>query len=92
MADSVRLIIYLPNSFHADSVRRSRNKNAKFGSPSSHTWTSGRAVTPIVEIFFLLLFALVAIVAIVGCFIELSHLLDSDALGHVAAKALQGGP
>jgi hypothetical protein len=92
MADSVRLVIHVPNSFKADSVRWSRRKNAKCDSKlSSHIWASCEAVTPIIEIFVLLLFVLVAVVAIVGCFVELIHLLDSDALGHVAAKALQGG-
>jgi hypothetical protein len=92
MADSVRLVIHVPDSFKGDSVRWSRRKNVKFESKSSsHIWASGEAVAPIIEIFILLLFVLVAIVAIVGCFIELFHLLDSGALGHVAAKALQGG-
>jgi hypothetical protein len=92
MADSVRLIIHLPNSFEAGSVRRRRRKNAKLEAKHfSHAWTSCQAVAPIIEIFVLLLFVLVAVVAIVGCFIELSHLLVSDALGHLAAKALQGG-
>jgi hypothetical protein len=92
MADSVRLVIHLPNSFKSDSVRWSRHKNAKFESKlSSRIGASCEAVAPIIEIFVLLLFLLVAVVAIVGCFVELIHLLDSDALGYVAAKALQGG-
>jgi hypothetical protein len=92
MADSVRLIIHLPNSFEAGSVRRRRRQNAKLESKHfSHTWTPCQAVAPIIEILVLLLFVLVAVAAIVGCFIELSHLLDSDALGHVVTKALQGG-
>jgi hypothetical protein len=92
MADSVRLIIHLPK-FEAGSVRRRRRKNAKLESKHfSYAWASCQADAPIIEIFVLLLFLLVAVVAIVGCFIELSRLLDSDALGHVAAKALQGGP
>ena len=92
MADSVRLVIHIPNSFKTDSVRWSRRKNAEFESKSSsHIWVSGEAAAPIIEIFVLFLFVLVAVVAIVGCFVELIHLLDSDALGHVGAKALQGG-
>jgi hypothetical protein len=92
MADSVRLVIHVPNSFKADSVRWSRRKNTKLESKlSSHVSASCQAVAPIIENFVLLLFVLVTVVAIVGCFVELIHLLDSDALGHVAAKALQGG-
>jgi hypothetical protein len=92
MADSVRLVIHVPDSFMADSVRWSRPKNDKFECKSSSpAWGSGEAVAPIIEIFILLLLVLVAVVATVGCFIELFHLLDSDALGRVATKALQGG-
>jgi len=92
MADSVRLVICLPNSFQGDAVHRSRRQNAKLESQlSSHIWVSCQAVAPIIEIVVLLLFVLVAIIAIGGCFAELIHLLESDSLGHVAAKALQGG-
>lgn len=92
MADSVRLVIYAPNSFKADSVRWSRRNNVKSESrDSSQLWASSEAAAPMIEIILLLLFVLVAIAAIAGCFVELTHLLDSDALGHVALKALQGG-
>jgi hypothetical protein len=92
MADSVRFVIYSPNSFKADSVRWSPRKNVKSEFQDySHLWASSEAAAPMIEIFVLLLFVLVAIAAIVGCFVELTHLLDSDALGHVAVKALQGG-
>jgi hypothetical protein len=90
MADSVRLVIHVPNSFKTDSVRWSRRKNVE-SRLSSHFRASCEAVAPIFETFVLLLFVLVAVAAIVGCFVELIHLLDSDALGHVAAKALQRG-
>jgi hypothetical protein len=92
MADSVRLVIHLPNSVQVDSVRWSRRDNTKFESRlSSQIGASRETVAPIIEIFLLLLFVLVAVVAIVGCFVELIHLLENDALRHVAAKALQGG-
>jgi hypothetical protein len=92
MADSVRLVINLANPPKDDEVRRGRGKNAKYDSQlSPHLWASCEAVAPIIEILVLLLFVLVAVVAIVGCFVELIHLLNSDALEHVAAKALQGG-
>jgi hypothetical protein len=92
MADSVRLVTYVPNAFKADFVRWSRRKIAKSESKdSSRLWTSREGVAPIIEIIVLLLLVMVAIAAIVGCFVELIHLLESDALGHVAAKALQGG-
>jgi hypothetical protein len=41
-----------------------------------------------IEWFVLVLFLAVALIGLVSCFGELSHLLDSDAIGHVAAKAI----
>jgi hypothetical protein len=43
-----------------------------------------------IEIFVLVLFLLLGAVAIITCFAELFHLLGSDAIGHVAAKAING--
>jgi hypothetical protein len=40
--------------------------------------------------FVLVLFLLLGAVAIISCFAELSYLLNSDAIGHVAAKAING--
>ncbi len=39
----------------------------------------------------LALFLLIAVVAIISCFTELSRLLEGDAIRHVAAKAISGG-
>jgi hypothetical protein len=41
--------------------------------------------------FVLALFLLIAVVAIISCFTELSHLVESDVIGHVVAKAISGG-
>jgi hypothetical protein len=84
MSYSVRILIDAADSFKADdeSERHSRMRSV-------------RAIVPprfaMIEILVLTLFLLVAIVAIVSCFGELSRLLDSDALRHVAAKAIEGG-
>jgi len=43
-----------------------------------------------IEMFVLVLFLLLGAVAIISCFAELSYLLNSDAIGHVAAKAING--
>jgi hypothetical protein len=54
---------------------------------------SARAASPrfaIIEVLILALFLVLAIVAIVSCFAELSHLLQSDAVGRVAAMAING--
>ena len=44
-----------------------------------------------IEMLVLALFLLIAVVAIISCFTELSRLLEGDAIGHVAAKAISGG-
>jgi hypothetical protein len=44
-----------------------------------------------IEMFVLALFLVVTVVAVSSCFVELSRLLESDAVGHLAAKALQVG-
>jgi hypothetical protein len=44
-----------------------------------------------IELFFLVGFLILALAEILGCFAELYHLLDSDAVKHVAAKAINGG-
>jgi hypothetical protein len=53
---------------------------------------SARAASPrlaIIEVFILVLFLLLALVRIVSCFAELRHLLQSDAVGRVAARAAE---
>jgi hypothetical protein len=55
---------------------------------------SARPVAPkfgVVELFVLAVFFLVALAGIVSCFFELSHLLQSDAGGYVAMKAINWG-
>ena len=47
--------------------------------------------TTIVELAFLLLVLAVAMAAMAGCCTELFHLMQSDAIGHVAALALGAG-
>jgi hypothetical protein len=44
-----------------------------------------------IELFVLVLFLTLALAGIASCFLELSHLLQSDAVGQVAAKAINGG-
>ena len=44
----------------------------------------------IIELFVLVLILLVALALIVGCFAELTHLLKTDAIGHVAMESRQG--
>jgi hypothetical protein len=55
---------------------------------------SPRAVSSqfaVIELFVLMLFLAVALVGVISCFAELSHLLESDAVGHVAMRVLSGG-
>jgi len=62
--------------------------------PEQRLWKlSARAASPrfaIIEVLILALFLVLAIVAIVSCLAELSHLLQSDAVGRVAAMAING--
>ncbi len=62
--------------------------------PEQRFWKlSARAVSPkfaMMEIFILVLFLALAFVEIVSCFAEISHLLQSDAVGRVAAMAING--
>jgi hypothetical protein len=84
-----------------EKKRVSANREARLPSPSSiceperRFWKlAARTASPkfaIIEGLVLGLFLVLALVAIVACFGELSHLLESDALGHVAMKAIGGG-
>jgi hypothetical protein len=60
--------------------------------PEQRLWKlSARAASPtfaMIELSVLVLFLVFALIAVVSCFAELSHLLDSDAVGHLAAKAI----
>ena len=63
--------------------------------PEERFWKlPGQAVSSrvtMIELFVLVLFAIVALAGVISCFVELSHLLQSDAVGQVAAKAINGG-
>jgi len=62
--------------------------------PEQRFWQPAQAVSAksaIIDLFVLVLFLLVALVGVASCFAELSHLLDSDAIGHVAMKVASGG-
>jgi hypothetical protein len=66
-----------------------------YSEPKGRPWKlSARPVAPkfvVVELFVPALFFLVALAGIVSCFFELSHLLQSDAGGYVAMKAINWG-
>ena len=48
------------------------------------------AQTARIELFALILFLTIAVVGVVSCFAELSQLLDNDAIGWIARKAIGG--
>jgi hypothetical protein len=54
------------------------------------TTSANRKKLAIVELFVLALFLILACAGIVFCFAELSHLLQTDAVGHVAMRAIRG--
>ena len=55
------------------------------------TQPAASTTTTIVEQAFLLLVLALAMAAMAGCCTELFHLMQSDAIGHVAALALGAG-
>jgi hypothetical protein len=63
--------------------------------PEQQLWKlSAQAGSPkfaMIELFVFMLCLVVALVGIVGCFGELSRVLESDAIGYVAMKAINGG-
>ena len=77
------------------------NKDAKRVEPSSLCEPEAKfwqlsSKTPIpqgvrIEMFVLALFLLIAVVAIISCFAELSRLLEGDAIRNVAEKTISGG-
>ena len=62
--------------------------------PEERLWKlSAQAVSPRfarIELFALILFLAIAVVGLVSCFAELSQLLDNDAMGWVARRAIGG--
>jgi hypothetical protein len=62
--------------------------------PETRLWKiAGRPVSrtrAVVELLVLAVCFLAALVAITDGFVELSHLLQTDSVGHVAAKAING--
>ncbi len=79
----------------------SPNREAKLSGPSpicqpeEGFWKlAAPAAAPnfvIIEGLVLALFLVLAFAGIISCFGELSHLLNSDAVGHVAARAISSG-
>jgi hypothetical protein len=63
--------------------------------PEHRFWKlPAQAVAPqsvMIEFFVLLLFLAVALVGVVSCFGELTHLLDRDAIGQIAMRVVSGG-
>jgi hypothetical protein len=62
--------------------------------PEERLWKlSAQAVSPRfarIELFALILFLAISVVGVVSCFAELSQLLDNDAIGWIARKAIGG--
>ena len=63
--------------------------------PQQRLWKLSAQTVPsqfaVIELFVLMLFLAVALVGVISCFAELSHLLESDAVGHVAMRVVSGG-
>jgi hypothetical protein len=79
----------------APTIRRTKAiRVSSLNEPEARLWKvsaqQGSLGAAIIELFVLAVFLLVALLLIAGCFVELYQLLQTDALGHVARKALQG--
>lgn len=79
----------------ASTIRRTKAiRVSSLNEPEARLWKvsaqQGSLGAAIIELFVLAVFLLTALLLIAGCFVELYQLLQTDALGHVARKALQG--
>jgi hypothetical protein len=82
----------------ADKKRHFANRELKSIRPSSihepeqRLWKlASQAVSSqfaMIEFLVLALFLAAGLIEIISCFTELSHLLNSDAIGHVAMRAI----
>ncbi len=103
MSSTIKLVAPAALLFQPGDDKKSivANREIKFFGPNSicepeqRFWKlSARAASPrfaIIEVLILILvlFLVLALVGIVSCFAELSHLLQSDAVGRVAARAAE---
>ena len=102
---SATIAQYAPAEFLFQPAKKTRDTTlaleeddiqpSSVGEPETRLWrVAARPTSPrlaIIQLFVLALFFLVALGAMTSCFTELSHLLQSDAVGHVAMKAINGG-
>jgi hypothetical protein len=77
------------------TIRRTKAiRVSTLNEPEARLWKvsaqQGSLGAAIIEPFVLAVFLLTALLLMAGCFVELYQLLQTDALGHVARKALQG--
>lgn len=82
----------------ADKKSHFANREAKLIRPSSihqpeqRLWKLASHVVSspfaMIEFLVLVLFLAGGLIEIISCFTELSHLFDSDAIGHVAMRAI----
>ena len=77
------------------AVRRVENSPTTVCEPERRLWKLSSSVSSTklvtIEFFALVLFLILACAGIVTGFAELSHLLQSDAVGHIATQAINGG-
>ena len=75
--------------------QQSTNEPGSANEPEGRVWKlSAPEIPPVserVELFILLLCFILALAMIIGFLLEMSHLLNTDALEHVANKMLRAG-
>ena len=87
--------LFRPAEGKKAAVKRAEKIPTPVCEPERRLWklssslNSRKVVT--IEFFTLMLFLILACAGIVVGFAELSHLLQSDAVGHIATQAINGG-
>ena len=86
--------LFRPAEEKKTPVKRAENSPAAVCEPERRLWklsnsaSSTKVVT--IELFALVLLLVLAAVGIVAGFTELSHLMQSDSVGHIATRAING--
>jgi len=87
--------LFRPAEEKKTPVKRAENSPAAVCEPERRLWKLSNSVSSTkvltIELFALVLLLILAAAGIVAGFAELSYLMQSDAVGHIATQAINGG-
>ena len=87
--------LFRPAEEKKTSVKRAETSPAAVCEPECRLWKLSNSVSSTklvtIELLALVLLLILAGAGIVAGFAELSHLMQSDAVGHIATQAINGG-